>query len=463
VSLTARQEHAKTLASALGLDEEVAASLLDVTIATAADDPASHQLKRHLDAMLARTVARVIEGDGGEGVRVTVGRGQPSPPGRSVRVGITSQEIVVSCVEMPPHEPSAFVPEIGLLIGACYAAAMAVRLTIGAQFTLPFHDTIRLPLDRLLGQREDVEGGIDIGTAYLAGAGAVGNGFVWALSTLNVGGTLHVVDPKNVSAGNVGRCLWFDEGDVSHPKAERLVLHAQRRLPRLKLVPRIMAVRELPERSDGAWLERLIVGADSRRARRRLQEELPREVFDASTTGIEQVVVSFNSAVESGACLSCVYYEDAAESAHEQHVAETLGVDLADVQQHYVSPEAAQRISIRYPQYEAQALTGLAYDTLFKTLCATGELRAEEGRLVLAPFSFVSVLAGSILALELVRRVASGKVACPYTHWRLSPWTSPVFELQTNQGARPGCETCGNPTIRATVRRLWGTDGQGTT
>ncbi len=464
VSLSARDENAKTLASVFGLDEKDAGLLLDMhVVVRAASDSGAQVVRRHVVAMLRRAIATVEEerNDSAVGIEILIGAATITslPP---VRVGITTAEVVISAETAPTHDAAATVPEVVLLIAACYAAAMAIRVGIGPAFKIPHDNTIRLPVDILLaGRREAFEKPAEIGMAYLAGAGAVGNGFVWALATLDVLGELNVVDPKDVSPGNLSRCLWFEVEDVGQPKAERLVARARAFLPGLKLVSRVAMIQTLAERDGGPWLARLVVGVDSRRARRRLQEELPREVFDASTTGIEEVVLHFNSARETGACLSCIYHDDAAEAAHEQHVARMLGVEVADVQQHYVSENAARRIVARHPHLIYEGIVRLAYDTLFKTMCATGQLGADEARTVLAPLSFVSVLAGAYLALEVVCRTSAGKIAPPFNFWRASPWTSPVFDLRSLRSPRAGCETCGSEVIRATVRSLWGTNGKG--
>jgi hypothetical protein len=406
----------------------------------------------------------VLLAGGAEGY-ITSGGGGRSRWRRTRALASPRREYVVvrrNPLRLPVHAESAEVPEIVLLIAACYAAGMAVRVGLGAAFLLPHHDTIRVPVDAILnGARGRAEAPIRLGKMYLAGAGAVGNGFLWALSTFDVQGELHIVDPKNVSNGNLGRCLWFEFDDVDHPKAERLAARAQPHLTGLKLIARVATVQTLSERTDGAWLERVIVGVDSRRARRRLQGELPRDVFDASTTGIEEVVVHFNSAVEPGACLSCVYHDDPVEAAHEAHVASVLGVEVNDVQQHYVSEDAAARMVLRHSQLVASGLVGRAYDSLFKAMCGTGQLGVDEGRTVLAPLAFVSVLAGAYLALEVALRAEAREVARPFNYWRASPWTSPVFELRTVRPPRDGCETCGVEVIRATVRSLWGTNGKG--
>lgn len=461
MNLSARDENAKALGKLLGLDDEEAAGLLEMTVLVrAAPDGASQAIGRDVVDLLKRTVGAVnVAGNGPASVEVAVGDVSSAGPWPVVQVGVTCAEIIITSDDVPEHDGAAKIPKIVLLIAACYAAGMAVRLGLQRAFPLPYTNTICLPVDGLL-RGSDFTCPPDLGKFYVAGAGAIGNGLLWALARVDVRGELHVVDPKRVTAGNLGRCLWFEDEDIGRPKAESLVARAQPAMPGTKLVPRVGRVQDLSERSDGPWLKRLVVAVDSRRARRGLQEELPREVFDASTTGIEEVVMHFNQALVDRACLSCVYLEDAIEAAHERHVAEMLGVFVDDVREHYIGTDAALRMAARHPQLDPAQLIGRAYDTFFKALCATGQLGVDEGRTILAPFAFVSVLAGAYLALELVLRSSSADVTGPFNYWRASPWTSPVFELQALRPARPKCETCGNAMIRATVSQLWRWGGQ---
>ena len=456
MSLSARDESAKTLARVLGIADEDAAELLAIDVwVSGSGDASSSKLSRHVVEMLRRTV-RSVGAPTGEhlDVEIVVGAAiarTPSP----MRVGITYDEIVISRTVEVAHDEGADVPEVLLLLGACYAAAMALRLGTHREFPFAAQDTIRLPFAPLLHGRGDaLRARVAVGKAYLAGAGAIGNAFVWALATLDVEGELHVVDPKVVSPGNLGRCVWFLDADVGLPKAERLVARAAHALPRLKLVPHDCRLDAIEQRSSGAWLERLVVAVDSRRARRELQNELPREVFDASTTGIEEVVFHFNSAGDGAACLSCIYVDDAVENAHEQHVADVHGVSVAAVRAQLIDVDTAERIATRHPHLVADEIVGKACDTLFKTLCATGQIGVEEGRTVLAPLSFVSVLAGTLLAIEFVLRSAG--VESSFNFWRASPWASPVFALRARKPARSSCRSCGDETIRATVAGVWG-------
>ena len=205
-----------------------------------------------------------------------------------------------------------------------------------------------------------------------------------------------------MSSGNLNRQIWFNTDDIRWPKVDRLVMKAQQQFPRLTLVPRQCRLQDLPEKSDGPWLRRLIVAVDSRRARRELQNEFPGEIFDASTTDIREVVVHHHAQLTTQACLSCIYEPDEEEFSREQHIAEHLGVSVEDVRSERISVSAAQSIAARFPALAATNLAGTAYDTLFKKLCAESQLQTPAGRTILAPFAFVSVLAGTLLALEIV-------------------------------------------------------------
>jgi len=463
MTISAMDEQAKTLAMALGIDEEEAADILDVhVVVRGSRDALARATCQYVVDLLGRTVGMVGgERCGRPAVEVVVGDATPVCDAPAVRVGIAARHVTISSDgSRPDHEPHATISPIFLAIAACYAAGMAVRIAAGSSFPFPFSETIRVPVDLMLrGHSASSLTGVDLGKVYMAGAGAIGNGLLHGLTTLSPRGELHVVDPKKVSAGNLGRCSLFLPDDIGHPKAVRLVQRAQEAMPRLTLVPRVDVLQDLPERGDGAWLERLVVAVDSRRARRGLQEELPRDVYDASTTGIEEIVLSFNSATEDGACLSCIYPVDHVECAHEAHVARMLGVSLSHVREQFISEDAARLIVLRHPDLDPRDLVTTAYDSLFKARCATGQLGIAAGRTVLAPFPFVSTLAGAYLAIELVMRSQDGAVAKPFNYWRASPWTAPIFQLRARRAKRAACPTCGNGLIRATVSSLWGACG----
>ncbi len=369
-------------------------------------------------------------------------------------VGVGADEVEVAFGPLF-HVESARCHELVLFIGACYAAAVATKLVIPA-IPSPARP-IRVSADQLLGPDAFLlDRPVEIGEVHLAGAGAVGNAFLYALSMVDVRGILHVSDPDVVSDGNLNRCLFFRIEHVARKKAEVLVAEAQTRFNRLQLLPHDVRLEALPKRKDGRNFDRVVVGVDSRRARRGLQHEFPREVYDASTTGIEEVVLHFNQLPTPLACLACVYHQEETENVRERHIADTLGVTVDDVRQNWILPEAADRICARYPSIHRARVEGEAYDSLFKALCGQAELKTAKAETVLAPFAFVSALAGGLLALEFVRRVSRSDPVSPFNYWRASPWAPPVPRMRQMLARREGCEFCENTVFKRISHELWG-------
>lgn len=346
-------------------------------------------------------------------------------------------------------------PAILCLLTACYASAAALYYALDSRLPSGLADPLVVDFSELGIDLPSLERPIDIGHAYLAGAGAIGNGLLWAARHLDIGGRLEIVDDDSVSSGNLNRQVWFEPRDINSPKAECLAAKAQAFFPRLSLSHRYCRIQDLPEKSDGPWLRRLIVAVDSRRARRSLQNEMPGEVFDASTTDIREIVLHHHRQPTDTACLSCIYEPDEAELGREQHIADHLGVSVAMVRTQRISAEAAGVIARRYPVVVASQLVGTAYDTLFKQLCAEGQLQTLAGRQVVAPFAFVSVLAGTMLALELVRQLCKTENFNGYNYWRVSPWHSPLGRRRVLRPRQPRCTFCGDAVLRRVNASLW--------
>lgn len=457
-----RTENAKTLASLLGINTEEAAQLLQAAVLISFDgsDRGAAEIARHLTTLLTRTVSEVLLNDltrspAGE---IAIGAVRPFLPG-AVRVSV-SQDLIQIGTNVPPGAICPEIPSIALLVAACYASGMALKATLGPQLAVSGpspNDGLTIPVDAILGPdpawlpRE-----CELTDTYLAGAGAIGNGFLYALALLRVSGSLVVVDPDVVSDGNLNRCVWFTDEDKTHRKADALCEAAASSFPGLRLIPEAMTIQQLGKRqSQSNWLKRLIVGVDSRRARRRLQTEIPGEVFDASTTDVTECVLHHHRQPTDDACLACIYHETRDELSFEHHIAESLGVGPNDVEEHYVSEDAARRIHKKYPHIPVSRLVGEAYDSLFKALCSERKLLTAENKQVLAPFAFVSVLAGTYLAIELCRRLVLGPAAHTFNYWRFSPWAAPVEALKQVRPPNEACEFCSQPILLRTARHLW--------
>lgn len=159
-----------------------------------------------------------------------------------------------------------------------------------------------------------------------------------------------------------------------------------------------------------------------------------------------------------GACLACIHHETPDEQAHERHIADALGVSLQEIQGGRVSPQAAATIAIKF-ELPAKALVGQAYDSLFKVLCAGGQLPASTQNLegTLAPFCFVSVLAGALLAIEFIFGIAGNISDKKLNLWAVNPWNAPRPEMRRWREREQHCTFCQDATMSKAMHIIWGT------
>jgi len=444
---TVGQENARMLASLLGIEEADAAERLDKTvrITVAAGFAVAGDEVRDL---LERTIHVALMDEAEPDLELVIGPAEPATPGPHLYASLTQRGVFVDAIPLRHSNERAH--PLLMALGACHIAAAALHRVIGSS-SLP---RLVLPLSVDFAELGIPEGSLtmpfDISGAVLVGGGAVGNGFLRALRHLRVRGTLSIVDPKVVGEGNPNRCLYFTSDDVSLPKAATLAQAAQPDFPDLKLEPSACTFGELV--AGTGPVDTAIVTVDSRRARRSLQKEVPRRVIDASTTDARAVIVHSHSQPTDGACLACIYRHVPDEHARERSIAEGLGIDIETVREGFVTANAAARIAKAHSSVEVGALVGKAYDTLFKELCSAQALLTPEGRQVLAPFAFVSALAGVLLVVELVR---SNYQAATTNYWTVDPWGAPIGRLRRLRPRVPDCEFCADADARSLAHSLW--------
>lgn len=459
LNAAAQHQNAATLAAALGLAETQAAQLLDLTVVVTADptDPTALAMADDVVALLGRTVREVTQEMPANTISAELLIGTASARTKAPPVFL---QIDTLGATLSLERPSNVLPCTSthrLLCAwiACYACAVLLDRAIDTDLPFNLPTPFVLPYASLGLELAALNQPVDLGHAYLAGAGAIGNGLLWATRHLDIRGRLEIADDDVVDPGNLNRQVWFHESDIDAGKAERLAQHAQPFFSNLTLAPRLSRLQALQERSAGPWLPRLIVAVDSPRARRELQNEFPGEVFDASTTDIREVVIHYNKQPTDFACMSCIYAPNEVEFARENHIAEHMGASLEEVRSERVSAAAAVRIHERFPQLEITHLIGLAYDSLFRTLCGEGKLKAAKQREQTAPFAFVSCLAGVMLAFELVRRLGLSNSDRDFNYWRISAWHPPLARWRRLRVKQADCAFCSNPTFRGVNDSLW--------
>jgi hypothetical protein len=460
MNISAQEENARMLAAVAGLKNEEAARRLAVIAAITVDetDQQARSCAEHISRILSRTVERVTVNsscDNRPAVEIVIGQQQPRFGVNRVHVWVAAEDRMIVSRESGLPAIEARVHPVAVLLAACYACALALKAFLCDAIPFASSETVIVDLNELYPNEISlIRGRVDVGTLLLAGAGAIGNGFIYGLGQFNIGGQIDISDDDKVSRGNLQRCVFFDEDDVDTQKATTLCATGGPLLPGVSLIPHTERVESLRDSKYPKWLRRLIVAVDSRRARRRLQSEIAGEVFDASTTGVEEVVLHYHKEPNAGSCLACLYWEAPDEAAHEQHIANSLGVSLDHVRDGHVSHHAAELIAARYPEVRAESIAGLPFDTVFKqVVCSSARIPVGDAENVLTPFAFVSVLAGTYLAIEVVRQSARPNDA--WNMWRLSPWNQPLPQLRRFNPRNVNCEFCSKPELLKAAESIW--------
>src|SRR5260221_4281284 len=286
------KENLLTLRNLLGQDEEGSQKIVGSSILISGSE-SYPKLIEYLKLILQKTfesVTTTVDERLKYACEVVLNTDPPRTPGPHVYVGQQGENtIIISSTPIHQRLSKELHPFLYFLT-SCYVGALVLK-NVSEKLPVFMKDVICLDIQSIVENQKIFDSEINIGEAYLAGAGAIGNSFLYALSTFKVLGELKIVDPDFVSGGNLNRCLFFNEDDILKKKVDILAERAQPLLPNLKLIPLPYELAKIPNKPEGAWLMKLIVGVDSRRARRNLQREIPGEVFDASTTGITEVVV----------------------------------------------------------------------------------------------------------------------------------------------------------------------------
>lgn len=445
--LTARQENNRTLARLAGISEDEAASRLSFKVAIHCSSDSGAGFTSHLRRLLAFTVEIV---DAPECANLVVAVNAPAYDASHLHIAITDSALVVgrtpsaSMFDTAPHDLSA-------KLAACYAASVIVAHAIGgerlANLTLPF----AVPFSRFGLTPELLARTVDLHDTVLAGAGGVGSGFLWALESLDVKGTLDIADPKTVTPGGLNRSHHYGDADIGSNKADALCKNA--RLPNVELIPFIGTFSELCKQRFR--VKRVIVTVDSRPARRTIQSDLPFEVLDASTTDASAVVVHSHAEPNRGACLACIYHHIPLEDERTRSIAGGLGVAYEEIAgKELIDAALAERLAALH-NLQATELEGQAITSLHKSLCAAQILSMAGGEQALAPFAFISNLAGVLLAIELLRFEAEPDAARDSTYLSLDPWSPPHARARRPRAKRPDCEFCADPNAIVVRNLVW--------
>jgi hypothetical protein len=289
-------------------------------------------------------------------------------------------------------------------------------LTLSALDLLLTRDALGAPPDAIA---EDALN--DIGEAFLVGAGAIGNGVVWALArTPSLRGTLHVIDGESIELSNLQRYVLASKHSLGRSKAE--VAYSAVVANRAADNQLNVAQHELPwapflQARGDYRIDRVLLALDSAEDRIAVQAALPRWIANAWTQP-DNLGVSRHEFLGSGPCVACVYYPTGPRKNKDQLYAEALGCttpeELMEVRillhnNKPVGRNFIERVALRLgiASHELLRFEQASLDEFYVgALCGGIVFRlgggVASGRPAEVPMAFQSALAGILLAAELV-------------------------------------------------------------
>ncbi len=258
------------------------------------------------------------------------------------------------------------------------------------------------------------------GDAVLVGAGAVGQGALWALSRAPLSGRLHVVDMEVVELSNHQRYVLTQRADEGRSKVEIASALAST----LEIVPHFASLASFLAVAGYRW-DSMLLALDNARDRIGAQASLPRFIANAWTQPGDLGVTSHSRFGGDGACVACLYLPDGPRKNEDELIAETLGVPQL-LQQIRTLLATGQPIDRGLLEAVAQAvgqpverMLPFEHRTLrelyVEGFCGGAAIpMGQAGRLgpaaqdVHVPLAHQSALAGVLLAAALARRSAGG-------------------------------------------------------
>lgn len=268
------------------------------------------------------------------------------------------------------------------------------------------------------GSANPAVGRVKFEDVHLVGAGAIGNGVLWALSRMACEGTLHVVDHESVSDSNLQRYVMASAADRTRQKAALAQEWLKKLGPHLEVIPH-------PTRWDTHVagiaehkVDTVISAVDSAQGRIEIQSSLPRLIFNGWTQRGE-AGVSRHTFLGESACLACLYLPTGKAPSEDVVIAIALRLGGDDVTVREVRRRLYHSIPTERTFLERIATAaGLDYMKLaafenrplrelyVQGVCGGGVMEFRDAALQAkaeVPMGFQSALAGILLAAELAR------------------------------------------------------------
>lgn len=256
----------------------------------------------------------------------------------------------------------------------------------------------------------------DLGPVLMAGVGAVANPALWALSRHpELQGEMRMVDPQAVDLGNLERYVLATDADA---EAKTLKVNlGVRELARsgIKGYAEPVALDAFARSSgDGFPYTTMCVSPDSVDVRRQAQSLLPRLLVNGAT-GEGNSGASWHRFDGSRPCLCCIYHPGDKPKSETQKVAEALGLDHTMAAALWVGnrpigenefEQVAARLGLTGEQ-NAEWRGRSIRDFYSGFVCGAVRMDLSAAKKAASvPLAHQSVLAGALMAAELIKRTS---------------------------------------------------------
>jgi hypothetical protein len=164
---------------------------------------------------------------------------------------------------------------------------------------------------------------VALNDVHLTGAGAIGNGVLWALTRIPCSGKLHIIDPEKVCDSNLQRYVMLKASDLGKEKASLAVTwfgNATGLSVKQKVSDWATHVAEIP----GYQVDTVLSAVDTAAARIQIQASLPRVIFNAWTQRGEAGLSRHTDFLSSMACLACLYIPTGQSKNEDELVLQAL-------------------------------------------------------------------------------------------------------------------------------------------
>lgn len=282
---------------------------------------------------------------------------------------------------------------------------------------------------------------LQLPSALLVGAGAIGNAIAWLLSQLPLHGYLHVIDNQAYGDENLGTCMLLErEGWIGADKAERIAQWLSSHASLNVTWERALIRDALAKAQVRAMAPTLVIaGLDNVPARHDVQLAWPELLFDGGISEVGAAVTQYRLAAPDRACLRCAFELPGVDHLQWQQAHTGLAPDvlndpevlLSEAHVHAAAPEKQAWL-----REQLQAGKNICSVISEAALSALG-VDAQAGFRPSVPF--VATVASALVVAEMVKALQFDGIEFAQTFTIGNVFLGPQSALQLNRLARPSC------------------------